>query len=429
MPLEPGRTTAPSYRALLDVPYIGRVVTSMSLARVAQSMLGVGIVLFTLAEYDSPALAGIVTFASILPGLFFAPIAGTLLDRHGRIRLVVLDYVVACVSLVAIAGLAAADLLPPWLLVAIAVVTSLTAILSHVGLRTLFPIMVPRRLWERINAVDSNGYVLATIVAPPLAAGIVAVAGPVVAMAAIAVPFALAAVSLIGVREPSNAPSSEGGILTDAWEGLRYTLRNATLRGLGVAISIVNIASGMATIVIPLLVLRVLGFSEFIVGLVFAVGGVAGMVSVFLFGRVDSRGREWVMLVVPLALWTFVVALLLPAAGAFGPIAPMVGLAFIALSQLLGGVLNGPLDIGLFTIRQRRTDPALLGRAFAVSMAFNFLGFPVGAAIAGSVATTDLTLAIVIGIVATVVAAISAAVLIPIRDTVPVTSSSVGGPA
>jgi MFS family permease len=429
MPQDPSRASAPSYRALLDVPYIGRVVTSMSLARVAQSMLGVGIVLFTLAEYDSPALAGIVTFASILPGLFFAPIAGTLLDRHGRIRLVILDYVVASVSLVAIALLAAADLLPPWLLVAIAVITSLTAILSHVGLRTLFPIMVPRRLWERINAVDSNGYVLATIVAPPLAAGLVAVAGPIVAMAAIAVPFALAAVSLIGVREPSGAPSSEGSILANAWEGLRYTLRNATLRGLGVAISIVNIASGMATIVIPLLVLRVLGFSEFVVGLVFAVGGVAGMVSVFLFGRVDSRGREWIMLVVPLALWTFVVALLLPAAGAFGPIAPLVGLAFVALSQLLGGVLNGPLDIGLFTIRQRRTDPALLGRAFAVSMAFNFLGFPIGAAIAGSVATTDLTLAIVIGIVATVIAAISAAVLIPIRESVPVTSSSVAGPA
>jgi MFS family permease len=417
MPAETAVVTArPSYRALLDVPFLGRVVTSMSLARVAQSMLGVAIVLFTLDQYDSPALAGIVTFASILPGLFFAPIAGTLLDRHGRIRLVILDYVVAALSLVAIAVLATADLLPPWLLVAIAVLTSLTAILSHVGLRTLFPIMVPRRLWERINAVDSNGYVLATIVAPPLAAGIVAVAGPIVAMGAIAVPFTLAAISLIGVREPAGTPSSEGGILANAWEGLRYTLRNPTLRGLGVSISVVNIASGVATIVIPLLVLRVLGFSEFIVGLVFAVGGVSGMVSVFFFGRFDSRGREWLMLVVPLALWWLVMVMLLPAVGVFGPIAPAAGLAFVVASQLLGGVLTGPMDIGLFTVRQRRTDPALLGRAFAVSMAFNFLGFPIGAAIAGSLATQDIALAIGVGIVASVVAAVAAAVMIPIRQ-------------
>ena len=412
----PDPIAQPSYRALLDVPYLGRVVTSMSLARVAQSMLGVAIVLFTLAEYDSPALAGIVTFASILPGLLFAPIAGTLLDRHGRIRLVVLDYIVASVSLIAIAALAAADRLPPWLLVAIAVVTSLTAILSHVGLRTLFPIMVPRRLWERINAVDSNGYVLATIVAPPLAAGLVAFAGPKVAMAAIAVPFAAAAIALIGVREPAHAPSSSGRLLADAWEGLRYTLRNPTLRGLGVSISIANIAGGMATIVIPLLVLRVLGFSEVVVGLVFAVGGVSGMVSVFLFGRLDTRGREWIMLVVPLACWAFVVALLLPPSGAMGPIDPLVGLGFIVASQLLGGLLNGPLDIALFTVRQRRTDPAILGRAFAVSMAFNFLGFPIGAAIAGSLASTDIVLAIWLGVLATVVSAVAAAVLIPVRE-------------
>jgi MFS family permease len=421
-------SATPSYRALLEVPYLGRIVTSMSLARVAQSMLGIAIVLFTLAVYDSPALAGLVTFASILPGLLFAPIAGTLLDRLGRIRLVVLDYAVATACLLLIAGLTTADLLRPELLVVIAIVMSLTSILSIVGLRTLFPIMVPRKLWERINAVDSNGYVLATIIAPPLAAGLVAVAGPVVAMAAIAVPFAAAAISLIGVREPTSGPAATGSLLSDAWEGLRYTLRNPTLRGLGVAISTVNIAGGMTTIVIPLLVLRVLGFSEVVVGLVFAVGGVTGMISVFLFGRLDTRGREWIMLVAPLALWSISVALLLPPTGAFGSIAPLAGLGFIIASQLFGGLLNGPLDIALFTVRQRRTDPEMLGRAFAVSMAFNFLGFPVGAAIAGSLATSDIVLAVVVGIVASIVAAIAAAVMIPIRQPAAAVSAASPGP-
>lgn len=415
----PDVVAKPSYRALVDVPYIGRVVTSMSLARVAQSMLGVAIVLFTLAEYHSPELAGLVTFASILPGLLFAPIAGTLLDRHGRVRLVILDYAVASVCLISIAVLASADRLPPGLLIAISVVMSLTAILSIVGLRTLFPIMVPRRLWERINAVDSNGYVLATIVAPPLAAGLVAVAGPIVAMAAIAVPFAAAAVTLIGVREPRGASSSGGRLLADAWDGLRYTLRNRTLRGLGVAISTANIAGGMTTIVIPLLVVGVLGYSPAVVGIVFATSGISGMVSVFIFGRVDTRGREWIMLVVPLALWAPITALLLPAAGAVGSIDPSAGLAFILLSMLLAGLLNGPLDIALFTVRQRRTDPALLGRAFAVSMALNFIGYPIGAALAGTLAARDITLAILLGVVAMIVAAMAAAVLIPIREPAP----------
>jgi len=97
-----------SYRALFRVPTLGRVILSMQIARTAQSMLSVAIVLFTLAAYDSPGLAGIVTFALLFPGLLLSPIAGALLDRHGRVRLIVVDYAVALVSLVLIGSLALA---------------------------------------------------------------------------------------------------------------------------------------------------------------------------------------------------------------------------------------------------------------------------------------------------------------------------------
>ena len=173
----PDPTPSPSYRALFAVPQLGRVVASMQLARIAQTMFGVAIVLFALAEYDSPALAGIVTFASIFPGLLIAPIAGALLDRHGRVRLMAFDYAVAFVSLVLIGGLSLAGLLPVRVLVLIVIVTSLTSILSIVGLRTIFPLMVPSHLWERANAIDANGYVVATILGPPIAASLVAILG------------------------------------------------------------------------------------------------------------------------------------------------------------------------------------------------------------------------------------------------------------
>ena len=55
----------------------------------------------------------------------------------------------------------------------------------------------------------------------------------------------------------------------------------------------------------------------------------------------------------------------------------------IALSMAVGGLLNGPMDIAMFTMRQRCTDPAWMGRAFTVSMNLNFSGFPIGAALAG----------------------------------------------
>jgi len=407
-----------SYRALFAVPHLPRVIASMLLARTAPAMVGVALVLFTLAEYHSPALAGLATFAFIFPGIVVSPIAGALLDRHGRVRLIIVDYLVATVAMLLIGGLSLLDLLPAWLLIVLALVSSLTAPFSQTGLRSLFPLMVPEPLWERANAMDSNGYVVATILGPPLAALLVAFAGPQVAILAIAVPYLLGALVLIGVTEPLHQVASTGRLLLDAWQGLVYTWRNRTLRGLGFSVSTLNLAGGMGTIVVPIIVVQRLGGSEALVGLVFAVSGIAGMAAVLLFGRIDSRGKEWGLLVIPMALFAPAILLLLPV---IGPLAatPIPALIVLTIAMAILGLLNGPMDIGLFTIRQRRTDPAWLGRAFAISMAFNFLGYPIGAALAGVLADVSLEAAILMGVVACVVGAVLAAVLVPQRDDAP----------
>ncbi len=393
-----------------------RILLSMQLARIAGSMISVAFVLFTLDAYGSPALTGLVTFASVFPGLVVSPIAGALLDRHGRVRLIALDYMVEMSALVLVGLLSLAGLLPAWLLVLIAALASLTGILSHTGLRSLFPLLVPRHLWERVNAVDSNGYVVATILGPPIAAALVAIIGAQATMILIGLSFGAAALVLIGVREPVTQVQSTGRLLTDAWLGLRYVWGNRTLRGLGFSVSVLNLAGGMGTIAIPLILLQRLGYGPTTVGLAFAVSGVSGMISAFLFGRMDTRGREWPMLWLPMLALAGSVALLLPAAGLVGQITPVVGLLLVATAQLIFGFLNGPLDIALFTVRQRRTDPAWLGRAFAVSMAFNFMGFPIGAALAGALADVSLEAAILMGIVACLAAAVLAAVMVPAHE-------------
>jgi MFS family permease len=412
--LPAGAAVDRSYRELLRVPNLGRVLLSMQVARIAQSMVAVALVLFTLDRYGSAPFAGLVTFASVFPGLLLSPIAGALLDRHGRIRLVLLDYVVALVAMALIALLAITDVLPGWLLVVIAVVSSLTSILSHVGLRSLFPIMVPEPLWERVNAVDSNGYVIASIVGPPIAAGLVTVFGGPVALLAIGIAFGIAAAALIGVPDPMGTVETTGRLLSDAWAGVRYTWRNPTLRGLGFSITFGNLAHGMTAIVLPLIILERFGLAPAVVGLVFAASGISGVISSFAFGRMDTRGREWSMLVVPMVALVPTIAILLVA---LGQASAWVGLALVFVEMLLVGVLIGPMDIALFTVRQRRTDTAWMGRAFAVSMAFNYLGVPIGAALGGLLADGSIELAIVLlGIGGATASAAAAAFLVPRED-------------
>src|SRR5206468_3479367 len=144
------------YGALMRVAGFPRLVVSLFLGRIAGQMLTVAFVLFVLARYHSPQLAGAATFLLIFPGLLLSPIAGALLDRYGKARLITVDYIVVATTFFMIAGLSAGHRLPPALLLAICVAASLTGPLSAAGARSIFPTLVPGHLWERANALDSS---------------------------------------------------------------------------------------------------------------------------------------------------------------------------------------------------------------------------------------------------------------------------------
>ena len=327
----------------------------MQIARIGQSMMSITIVLFTLASYRSASLAGLAAFFAIFPGLIVSPIAGALLDRHGRTRLVVLDYLAAMAALALIGSLALSAALPSWLLIVIVAIASLTAPLSATGLRSFFPVIVPSHLWERVNAVDSTGYVFAAVIGPPLAAGLVAVWGGAVTFILIGLSFGIAAIVIARVPDPPAPGGLPGTLLADAWKGVLYTWRNPSLRGLGCSISVANLAGGVLTIVVPLMVLERFHLDEIVVGLAFAVQGLTGIVSAVIFGRYDSHNRERIMLAAPMVGTGIAVATLLVTSN----------LAILVAVMAVMGVLNGPLDIALFTLRQRRTDPQRRSHRFA----------------------------------------------------------------
>jgi predicted MFS family arabinose efflux permease len=215
--------------------------------------------------------------------------------------------------------------------------------------------------------------------------------------------YGVAAVVIARAPEPPVNTVSSGRLLTDSWHGLRYTWRNRTLRGLGFSISAVNLANGALTIVVPLIVLQRLHLGEAVVGLVFAIQGVGGVISAFVFGRLDTRNRERLMLSLPMVATGIALALLLL----------KLNLTAVVLVMAFTGWLNGPIDIALFTLRQRRTDPSWMGRAFAVSMAFNYIGTPIGAALAGALSSRSIEAAIVFAAIASLISGALAVTTIP----------------
>ena len=390
----------------MRVPGFARLYAGLLLGRMGGSMTFVALVLFVLERYHSAGLAGVTAFAAAAPGVIVSPLAGAMLDRYGRARLVVLDYIVAAGALAAIAGLSAMHALPPPLLIGIVTISGLTSPLSWAGARSLFPILAPRHLWERANGLDSSGHVIATLLASPLAGTLVGLFGGEWALAASGGVYVAAAAVMLRLPDPRHQAAQVGSVLRNAWLGLMYTLRNPTLRGLALTLSSFNIGNGLLLIAVPVLVLGRLHSGPATVGFLWGAMGGAGLASALVTGRMSSLGKERGLIVVAILIGTLATAML-PFANS---------LAVVAVAVAILGLATGPFDIGLFTLRQRRTDPAWFGRAFAVSMSLNSVGSPIGSGLAGPLIAFSVNAALWTAVAVGLVSALFALLLIPSGD-------------
>ena len=140
-------------------------------------------------------------------------------------------------------------------------------------------------------------------------------------------------------------------------------------------------------------------------GQIFAVVGLAGLAAGLLIGRVNTEGRERLLIAGCIAIQVPTLVLL-----AFTNSWTMV-FAIAVIAGATGSMIN----VGIFALRQRRTDPAWFGRAFAVSMSLNFAGVPIGSALSGPLLEQSIVLPLLLGAAITAVAAVAALILIPKR--------------
>jgi predicted MFS family arabinose efflux permease len=98
------------------------------------------------------------------------------------------------------------------------------------------------------------------------------------------------------------------------------------------------------------------------------------------------------------------------------PVAAVFGICGLGVGLVLTGLLAGPIDVGLLTLRQRRTDPDRLGRVLAVSMSVNTAGFPIGTALGGMLVAWSLQSAFIAAALASLLGALTTYALVPADD-------------
>ena len=400
--------TAPtlSYRQLLRVPEMRALLLATVLSRMGGRMLTLAIVLYALAHARSPELAGWLAFAVVAPGLAISPIAGALIDRAGAVWAITADM---CASAACLLALALVDLLG-WastpVLLSLTTLFSLTSPLSTAGIRALLPRLVPPEVLDRANALDTSIHGLTDIVGPALAGLSMGLVGAVPTFCAIAMLYACAALCIGGVHRVHVRPARllRVRLLHDAWTGLVRVVRQPTLRGLAICYGLYQITWGALIVLVPVVAARHFGTDsgEWMAGLLWAGAGAAGVIGALSVGQLGALGRERRVMAAGMVF----------TAVATWPVAAMFGVAGLVVGLMLISVAAGPIDVGLLTLRQRRTDPAELGRVLSVSMSLNLAGIPVGSALAGVLSTWSLTATFAVAALASLLAA-AAVALVP----------------
>jgi MFS family permease len=396
-----------TYRQLLGAPDVRALLLATLLSRLAGRMFSLAIVLYALARTGSPALAGWLVFAALAPGLVVGPIAGALIDAVGSAWAIGVDMAASALFVGALAMADHVGLAVPAVLIVLTGCFSLTSPLSFAGIRALLPRLVPPAARDRANALDTALHGMTDVVGPALAGVIVGFGGPELALGLIAILYVVGAFSIGRVRHAPGALPGIVPLLRQAWHGLRRVVGQPTLRGLAVSYALYELCWGVLIVVVPVFAAERFGggTGAAVAGFLWAGLGFVGGSTALVAGHLRAAGRERMLMALGM----------LVTAAAVWPVAAAFGLPGLALGLMLVGAAAGPIDVGVLTLRQRRTDPAELGRVVSISMSLNFSGGPIGSVLAGLTVGWSLSGTFGVAAIAALLAA-GAVALIPARD-------------
>jgi MFS family permease len=355
---------------------LGWYAVAAGLARTADEMVSVALVLLVIDRTGSTALAGAAVAAYTLPSVLSGPLLGAWLDRTRDPRLALAGNEVSLAA-VAVALVAAIGRAPAPVVLALAAVTGLTLPMTSGGFTSLVPGLVPPERLGAANSVDAAVFNAAAVAGPGIAGAVAATAGPAWALGVVAVAAGLGVVATGLIRVGSaRAAEAHPGLWPAVRAGVAHLTRTAPLRSATVA-TVLGLGSvGMLVVALPLRTEQ-LGAGRGAAGYVLAAVEVGCVVSVLAAGRWLARWRPERVVLATVTLYGVAVLAWCWA----GDLRWLLALAVIA------GVANGPTLAALFATRQRYSPPALLAQVSTTGASLKTGAFALGGALGGQLVT------------------------------------------
>jgi MFS family permease len=326
--------------------------------------------LLVLALTGSGFAMGLVSAMQTLPDLVVGMLAGAIVDRSDRKRIMLLADL-GRAGLTALIPLSVA-LGGPTLVVILVVAAPMAILRSFflAGYTASVPALVGRSQLARANSFFETVYSSGYIVGPAIAGVLATTIGPGPTLAIDAASFAVSGLGLAFVRRPLVAPVDRPRepILTEVRQGIDFIAGHPILRSSILFWGATSILSAPIVTALTIHITRDLGYEASILGLVLTAFGIGTVAGSLLTARTSVRRRVG---------WVLLGGNLLTAA-ALLCVAVAVDVAFLLASAVVAGIAQSLVLVTYLTMRTAFSPDALLGRIGSTARTISLGLQPVG---------------------------------------------------
>ena len=350
----------------------GTQVTQLALPLIAATTLNV-----------TPFEFGILGMVDFLPFVFLSLPAGVWVDRLPRRPMLIAGDVGRAISMTTIPVSFALGTLTIWQLYVVGFVNGCLTVFFDVAYQSYLPTLVERDQLIEGNSKLETSRSAAAILGPGVAGTLIGIIGAPLAIALDALSYAVSTAFLLVIRRgeprlerPRAANGSRTSVRAEATDGLRYVLGNGYLRAIAACSGLSNLFTNIALSIYILFLVRELGFTPGMLGLVFSIASVG-----FLVGALTAR---------PISDRLGVGPTLIGAALMFGP--PLLVLPFVGgplalpVASAAGFIAFGAgtvWNINQVSLRQAITPAGMQGRMNATMRFIAWGTIPVGMILGG----------------------------------------------
>ncbi len=391
-----------SYRCVLLVPGLLRLLASALLARLPQGMASLAILLLVRGATHSYALAGLAVGAYALANAAFAPLQGRLVDRFGRTKVLAPSACAQALLLVALTVSAAGHAAAVAMVALSAGAGALAPPVAPTVRALLREVVGDPVLLDSAYALDSVLQELAWIIGPLLVALVISLASASAAVLVVGFLYVLGTCLFV------RSPVSRGAPRRRLHDERASALASDQLRALLGPVTLMGIGLGAVEVGLPSLALH--AGSRPASGLLLALWSVGSILGGLWYGS-----RRWRATLASRYRMLLVLAIVLTA-----PLIAARSIPAAVVCSLLAGITIAPAFSCQYALVSRAVNPGSETEAFTWISAALIGGLAAGSALAGAtIGSAGVSGPFVIACLASMLAA---AIAVRVRDQAPRTA-------